>query len=171
VRTAPAAPRRKQLGPAALTRRLATLRRRGLQVVFTNGCFDLLHAGHVRYLERARRLGDLLVVGINRDASVRRLKGAGRPVLPLSERAAVLGALASVDFVIPFAGDSPERLIRLVRPDVLVKGADWPLARIAGRREVQARGGRVRRIALQSPTSTSRIIRRILSSHTRRRGR
>jgi len=171
VRAAAVAPRRKQLAPAVLARRLAGLRRRGLRVVFTNGCFDLLHAGHVRYLERARRLGDLLVVGVNTDASVRRLKGVGRPILPLSERAAVLGALSAVDFVVAFGDDSPERLIRLVRPDVLVKGADWPLARIAGGREVQARGGRVRRIALQSPFSTSRIIRRIQSFHPRRRAR
>ncbi|MEE9217967.1 MAG: D-glycero-beta-D-manno-heptose 1-phosphate adenylyltransferase [Acidobacteriota bacterium] len=147
----------------ALARRLARLRRRGCRIVFTNGCFDLIHAGHVRYLERARCLGDFLVVGVNTDASVRRLKGPGRPVLSLSERLTVLGGLEAVDFVLPFGEDTPEALIRALNPDVLVKGADWPLGRIVGRRQVSARGGVVRRIALQSPTTTSKIIRRILS--------
>lgn len=165
-RRTPAA--RRRFGAAALARRLAALRRRGLRVVFTNGCFDLLHAGHVRFLERARRLGDVLVVGVNTDASVRRLKGGGRPVLPLSERAAVLGGLRAVDYVVPFGGDTPRDLIRRLRPDVLVKGADWPLGRIAGSDEVRSASGRVRRIPLQSSFSTSRIIRRIQSS---RRGR
>jgi D-beta-D-heptose 7-phosphate kinase/D-beta-D-heptose 1-phosphate adenosyltransferase len=147
----------------ALARRLSSARRRGLRVVFTNGCFDLLHAGHVRYLERARRLGDLLVVGVNTDASVRRLKGPGRPILPLAERMAVLAGLAAVDYVVPFDADTPERLIRILSPDVLVKGADWPLGRIVGRRHVQAAGGSVRRVPMQSRFSTSRIIRRILA--------
>ena len=161
----PAPVARKRAGRAALARRLTALRRRGLTVVFTNGCFDLLHAGHVRYLERARRLGDVLVVGVNSDASVRRLKGSGRPILPLAERLTVLAGLAAVDYVVPFAGDTPAGLIRALGPDVLVKGADWPLARIVGERDVRAHGGVVRRIPLQSGCSTSRIIRRILSRH------
>jgi D-beta-D-heptose 7-phosphate kinase/D-beta-D-heptose 1-phosphate adenosyltransferase len=168
---AAASARKRVASAAALTRRLAAARRRGRRVVFTNGCFDLLHAGHVRYLERARRLGDLLVVAVNSDASVRRLKGPGRPVLPLGERLAVLGALEAVDFVVPFGGDTPAAVIRTLRPDVLVKGADWPLGRIVGRREVWAGGGRVRRIPMLSRLSTTRIIRRILSSGGGRRGR
>jgi len=164
MRADPAALRRKRLAPAALARRLAAVRRRGGRVVFTNGCFDLLHAGHVRFLERARRLGDLLVVGLNSDASVRRLKGWGRPVLPLAERLTVLGGLSAVDYVVPFGGDTPIELIRLLRPDVLVKGADWAPGRIVGRSEVLASGGRVRRLPMQSAFSTSRIIRRIRSA-------
>jgi D-beta-D-heptose 7-phosphate kinase/D-beta-D-heptose 1-phosphate adenosyltransferase len=145
----------------ALARRLSRSRRRGLKVVFTNGCFDLIHAGHVRYLERARRHGDLLVVGLNTDASVRRLKGPGRPIMPLRERATVVGAMAAVDYVVPFSEDTPARLIRALEPDVLVKGADWKLEKIVGRRQVLGQGGIVRRIPMQSRVSTSQIIRRI----------
>jgi rfaE bifunctional protein nucleotidyltransferase chain/domain len=140
---------------------VATRRADGARIVFTNGCFDLLHPGHVRYLAAARALGDVLVVGLNDDASVRRLKGAGRPVLHIEERAEVLAALAAVDHVIVFDGDTPRHLITALAPDVLVKGADWAEDDIVGRNEVVARGGRVERIPLVAGVSTTDIIRRI----------
>lgn len=149
---------------AALEAALAPRRAAGARVVFTNGCFDLLHPGHVRYLEAARALGDVLVVGLNDDASVTRLKGPGRPVLRAAERAEVLAGLAAVDHVVLFAEDTPRALIAAVAPDVLVKGADWAEDDIVGRDEVRARGGRVERIALVPGVSTSEIIRRMRES-------
>jgi rfaE bifunctional protein nucleotidyltransferase chain/domain len=146
---------------ATLQRTLAARRAAGTRVVFTNGCFDLLHPGHVRYLAAARALGDVLVVGLNGDASVRRLKGPGRPVLRLAERAEVLAALAAVDHVIVFDDDTPQALIAALAPDVLVKGADWSSEDIVGREVVLARGGRVERIDLVPGVSTSEIIQRI----------
>ncbi len=146
---------------ATLCDTLTVPRAGGARVVFTNGCFDLLHPGHVRYLAAARALGDLLVVGLNDDASVRRLKGPGRPVLRAEERAEVLAALAAVDHVILFGDDTPHALIAAVAPDVLVKGADWAEDDIVGRDVVLARGGRVERIALVPGVSTSEIIRRL----------
>ena len=148
---------------ATLQQTLAARRAIGARIVFTNGCFDLLHPGHVRYLAAARALGDVLVVGLNGDASVRRLKGPGRPVLRVEERAEILGALAAVDHVIVFDDDSPQALIAALAPDVLVKGADWAAADIVGRDTVLARGGRVERIDLVPGVSTSDIIRRIRS--------
>ncbi len=134
-------------------------------MVFTNGCFDLLHVGHIRYLRAARALGDLLVVGVNSDASVRRLqKEAGRPVVPDSQRMEVLGALSCVDYVVMFEEPDPLRLIETIRPDVLVKGGDWPLDRIVGRHSVEARGGSVVSIPLVPGISTSRLIERIRHS-------
>lgn len=147
--------------PAALVAALAPRRAAGARVVFTNGCFDLLHPGHVRYLAAARALGDLLVLGLNDDASVRRLKGAGRPILSELERAEVLAGLAAVDHVILFADDTPLRLITTLRPDVLVKGADWALADIVGRAEVEAAGGRVERVTVVPGVSTTELLRRI----------
>ncbi|HLY38456.1 MAG TPA: D-glycero-beta-D-manno-heptose 1-phosphate adenylyltransferase [Candidatus Binatia bacterium] len=140
---------------------LAAPRAAGARVVFTNGCFDLLHPGHVRYLAAARALGELLVVGLNDDDSVRRLKGPGRPVLQLAERAEVLAGLAAVDYVVSFAEDTPLAVVRALRPDVLVKGADWSEEDIVGRDDVLASGGRVERIPLVTGVSTSEIIRRI----------
>ena len=147
----------------ALAARLAPLRAVGKRVVFTNGCFDLLHPGHVRYLGAARALGDVLVVGLNSDASVRRLKGPGRPILDLAERAEVLAGLAAVDHLVVFDDDTPCGLIAAVAPDVLVKGADWAADDIVGRDDVLARGGRVERIDLVPGVSTSELIRRIRS--------
>ena len=144
-----------------LQRALAPRRAAGARVVFTNGCFDLLHPGHVRYLAAARALGDLLVVGLNGDASVTRIKGPGRPVLSADERAEVLAGLAAVDHVIVFDEDTPRVLIAALGPDVLVKGADWAEQDIVGRDEVVARGGRVERIAMVPGVSTSELIRRI----------
>jgi D-beta-D-heptose 7-phosphate kinase/D-beta-D-heptose 1-phosphate adenosyltransferase len=108
------------------------LRKKGKKIVFTNGCFDLIHIGHVRYLERAKRLGDVLVVAINTDSSVRRLKGEGRPIIPQRERAEVLASLASVDYVTSFGEDTPYKLIKLLQPDILVKGGDWKKKDIVG---------------------------------------
>lgn len=135
----------------------------GRRVVFTNGCFDLLHPGHVDLLARAKALGDVLLVAINSDASVRRLKTPDRPVVPLEERAYVLAGLKSVDFVTAFEEDTPLELITAVRPDVLVKGGDWPLERIVGRDVVESYGGRVLSLPLLPGFSTTRIIERIRS--------
>jgi len=136
-------------------------RRNGRRVVFTNGCFDLLHPGHIRCLEQARALGDLLVVAINTDASVRRVKGAGRPVVPEGERAEVLAALAAVDYVTLFDEDTSQRIIVRVLPDVLVKGGDWGPDQIVGRAEVEAAGGRVVSIPLEPGYSTSALLEKI----------
>jgi D-beta-D-heptose 7-phosphate kinase/D-beta-D-heptose 1-phosphate adenosyltransferase len=136
------------------------LRRSGKQIVFTNGVFDILHRGHVQYLERARSYGDLLIVGLNSDASVRRIKGPGRPVQTERDRAIILQSLRSVDYVVLFGEDTPERTIQMVRPSTLVKGADYKEAEIVGASFVKSYGGKVRRVRLTPGRSTSRIIRR-----------
>jgi rfaE bifunctional protein nucleotidyltransferase chain/domain len=133
----------------------------GKAVVFTNGCFDLLHPGHVSLLERARALGDVLVVGLNSDPSVARLKGAGRPIVPQEERAEVLCALEAVTRVVVYDEDTPREIIAALLPDVLVKGADWALEAIVGRREVEAAGGRVERVDIVPGRSTTAILERI----------
>lgn len=139
---------------------LAQVRGRGGTVVMTNGCFDILHAGHVRYLQEARQLGDCLVVAVNDDASVERLKGPGRPINPLRQRLEVMQALKSVDYVVPFAEDTPARLIHRVAPDILVKGGDYREDEIAGADFVKKNGGSVRILPLYGEYSTSRIIRK-----------
>lgn len=131
---------------------------KGRKVVFTNGCFDILHRGHVTYLNQARDLGDLLIVGINSDESVKRLKGPERPVNMLEDRAYVLSALKSVDYVIPFEEDTPLDLINMIMPDILVKGGDYTIDRIIGAQEVLAHGGRVEIIPFVPGKSTSAII-------------
>ena len=133
----------------------------GEKLVFTNGCFDLLHPGHVRYLEKAASLGSHLLVAVNSDASVRRLKGEDRPVLPENERCEILAALQSVSFVLLFDEETPLSVIRRIRPDVLVKGGDWELSQIVGREEVEAAGGRVVAIPFEEGHSTSEIIERV----------
>ena len=138
----------------------AEIRARGGKVVFTNGVFDLLHPGHVRYLQDARGLGDALIVGVNSDRSVRSNKGRDRPVNPERERAEVLLALAPVDAAVIFDEETPHAIISLVQPDILVKGADWGEHDIVGRDVVEARGGRVVRIALSPGHSTSELIRK-----------
>jgi D-glycero-beta-D-manno-heptose 1-phosphate adenylyltransferase len=156
-------PRRvsKLLSLPALRRRLASLRRRGRRVVFTNGVFDLLHPGHVRYLRAAKRLGDVLVVGINSDRSARRLgKGPGRPLVRQRDRAEVLAALEMVDHVVVFGADTPYELIRALQPDVLVKGGDWTIDRIVGADLVLARGGRVKSLPFARGYSATRLIER-----------
>jgi rfaE bifunctional protein nucleotidyltransferase chain/domain len=140
---------------------VARHRREGRTIVFTNGVFDLLHPGHVRYLEVARSLGDCLIVGLNGDASVRRNKGASRPITPERERAEVLLALAAVDAVVLFDEDTPAEIIDALQPDVLVKGADWAADRIVGRETVEARSGRVVRVTLEEGHSTTAIVERV----------
>lgn len=169
------ATRTKVLGLAALRRRLAAHRRAGERIVFTNGVFDLIHPGHVRYLRAARRLGDRLVVGINSDRSVRRLeKGPDRPLVGERDRAEVLAALEMVDYVTLFDDDTPYALIAAVQPDVLVKGGDWTVDRIVGADLVLARGGTVRSLRFAPGYSTTRLVERIRSgsspAKTRRRG-
>ena len=137
------------------------LRRQGKSIVFTNGVYDLLHPGHVRYLDTARGFGDALVVGINSDRSVRANKGPGRPVNPEQERAEVIAALASVDAAVIFDEDTPHAIISRLQPDVLVKGADWPADQIVGGDVVEARGGRVVRAQIEEGYSTSALIERV----------
>ena len=138
---------------------------RGKKVVFTNGCFDLLHVGHVKYLQKARQLGDLLVVGLNTDASVKRLKGETRPLIEESERAHILAALDCIDYVVLFDEDTPLTLIRALTPDILVKGGDYSVDEVVGREVVEAAGGRVELIQFVDGRSTSRIIEKILASY------
>ena len=149
------------LSRANAARLAQAMREEGRRVVFTNGVFDLLHPGHVRYLQQARALGDALIVGLNADASVRRNKGENRPITPESERAELLGALACVDAVTIFDEDTPAEVIQAVQPDVLVKGADWAADRIVGRDTVEGRGGQVVRIAVEQGHSTTAILDRI----------
>jgi rfaE bifunctional protein nucleotidyltransferase chain/domain len=138
------------------------LRREGKKLVFTNGCFDILHAGHVRYLNQARAMGDALVVALNSDKSVRTLKGESRPIVPEGERAEIVAALAAVDYVFLFDDLTPKRIIDAIVPDILVKGADWGIADIVGRDTVENAGGVVRSIALVAGASTTNIIEKIL---------
>jgi rfaE bifunctional protein nucleotidyltransferase chain/domain len=140
---------------------VARLRAGSKTVVFTNGVFDLLHPGHLRYLEVARSLGDALIVGLNSDASVRRNKGPARPITTEAERAELLLALSAVDAVVMFDEDTPAEIIAALQPDVLVKGADWAADRIVGRETVEARNGRVVRIPLEEGHSTTSILERI----------
>ena len=154
------------MNPEILTLDEAILRfgrekRNGRRVVFTNGCFDLLHPGHIGSLEQARALGDALIVGLNSDASVRQLKGAGRPVLPERERAEILAALECVDAVVIFDELTPREVIARLLPDVLVKGGDWPGDQIVGREEVEAAGGRVVSIPVVPGYSTTEILEKI----------
>jgi len=154
------------LNPAVLTLEEAILRfgrekRNRRRVVFTNGCFDLLHPGHIRSLELARALGDMLIVGLNSDASVRQLKGKGRPVITERERAEILAALECVDAVVIFDDRTPREMITGLLPDVLVKGGDWPGDQIVGREEVEAAGGRVVSVPVVPGYSTSAILERI----------
>ena len=141
-----------------------SVRGTGQRVVFTNGVFDLLHPGHVRYLQHARRLGDVLIVGLNADSSVRRNRGPGRPITPELERAELLAALDCVDAVVIFEQDTPADIVKLVQPDILVKGADWPADQIVGRDTVEARGGKVVLVPTEEGHSTTAIVDRIRES-------
>ena len=156
--------RHKLVSKAEAARAVRRAQREGLRVVFTNGCFDLLHVGHVRSLEQARRLGDRLVVGVNSDASVRRIKGPSRPLVPARQRAEVLAALACVDLVVVFPEETPLRLIRALAPDVLAKGGDWALHSIVGREDVLARGGKVARLREIPGVRTTSLVDRILET-------
>ena len=152
------------LSREALAAVCARVKKAGKRVVFTNGCFDILHRGHVDYLTKAKALGDLLVVGVNGDDSVRRLKGPNRPVVNQDDRAAVLAALAAVDYVSLFDEDTPFELIRAIAPDVLVKGADWSVEAIVGKDVVEAAGGTVQTLEFLPNRSTSSIIQKIIQA-------
>lgn len=148
--------------PSGLIRARAEWRREGKVVVFTNGCYDLLHSGHIRLLERARSLGDVLILALNTDASVARMKGPSRPLIPEAERARMVAALEAVDAVTFFDEETPRELIAKVLPDVLVKGADWAHF-VAGREEVEAAGGRVILLPLEPGFSTTNIEKELLA--------
>jgi rfaE bifunctional protein nucleotidyltransferase chain/domain len=149
---------RKILTLNAAVERVRELKREGKRVVFTNGCFDLLHPGHTRYLAQARKQGDVLLVAVNSDRSVRALKGPGRPVFPESERAEILAALACVDYVTIFDEPTPREVIARMLPQVLVKGGNWPADQIVGREEVEAAGGKVVLIPVIAGYSTSSLV-------------
>ena len=134
------------------------LHRQKKKVVFTNGVFDIIHMGHVHYLSKAKAMGEVLIIGLNTDTSVRKIKGPGRPINKQADRAGVLSALEFVDYVVYFSEETPEKLIRLIRPDVLVKGADYKLSEIVGADFVHSYGGKVRRIKLLPGRSTSSVI-------------
>ena len=155
---APRTRKSKILSPQALARVLAHARKNGQRVVYTNGCYDILHTGHVTLLENARRLGDVLVVALNADASVRRLKGPSRPINGLKDRLQVMAAVESVDYVTWFTEDTPLKSILKLHPDVLVKGGDWKIPQIIGAREVLDWGGKVYSLKLVPGRSTTRII-------------
>jgi D-beta-D-heptose 7-phosphate kinase/D-beta-D-heptose 1-phosphate adenosyltransferase len=147
--------------PADAARLAERLRAEGKKIVFTNGVFDLLHPGHLRYLRKARALGDVLIVGVNSDRSVRANKGAGRPITPESERVEILASLDCVDAVVTFDEDTPRAIVTAIQPDVLVKGADWATDAIVGRDIVEARGGNVVRVPVEPNHSTTAIIGKI----------
>ena len=144
---------------------LDILRATGTKIVFTNGCFDLIHTGHTRYLALAKSFGGILVVAVNSDASVRRIKGEKRPINPQDERAEVLSALGSVDFVVIFDEPDPYKIIAALQPDVLVKGGDWPVEKIVGREIVEARGGKVISVPYIEGASTTGIIGKIVKTY------
>ena len=147
---------------AALKNELAALSKRGKRIVFTNGCFDILHAGHVDYLSKARKMGDVLVIGLNSDASVRRLKGNGRPLNKEADRARVLSALSFVDYVTIFNEDTPDRLIRKLKPNILVKGGDWQMKDIVGASFIKSYGGKVATVPFVKGISTTSLIKKML---------
>lgn len=147
---------------AAIT---ADLRDQGKRIVLTNGCFDLLHVGHTRYMQAARQLGDCLVVALNSDDSIRRLKGPSRPILSQAERSEVMASLEAVDYVTIFEEDTPRSIVLQLRPHILVKGGDWGANEIIGREEIEADGGRVERIPYIEGSSTTSIIDKIIAAH------
>jgi len=142
----------------SIAKDLASLKSQNKKIVFTNGCFDLLHVGHVRYLQEAKKLGDVLVIGVNSDASVKRLKGPTRPVQIEADRAEILAALGAVDFTVIFTEDTPLKLIETVKPDILVKGGDWKIDQIVGSDFVIAHGGQVMSLQFVDGKSTTKLI-------------
>lgn len=146
-----------------LAREFERIRAQGKKVVFTNGCFDLLHVGHLRYLNAARREGDCLVVAVNSDASIKKLKGDSRPILPAEQRKRVLAGLECVDYVTEFDEDTPHALLRLLKPEVLIKGANYSVEGVVGREIVEGYGGEVRTVALTEGRSTTSLVEKILA--------
>jgi D-beta-D-heptose 7-phosphate kinase/D-beta-D-heptose 1-phosphate adenosyltransferase len=144
---------------------MKALEKKERKIVFTNGCFDILHVGHVRYLKEARRLGDCLIIGLNSDQSMRQIKDPARPLISEEQRAEVLAAMECVDYIVLFDEADPFKLIEEIRPDVLVKGADWPRDKIIGADLVTSYGGKVHRVDLVPSISTSEIINRIISRY------
>jgi rfaE bifunctional protein nucleotidyltransferase chain/domain len=159
---------RKVLPLERLIRVRARLRRQGKSVVFTNGCFDLIHGGHVHLFHEAKAQGDVLIVAVNSDASVRRLKGPTRPVFPLAERMEVLAAFADIDYVTWFNGNTPRKIIAALLPDVLVKGGDWGAGEIVGTAEVEEAGGRVYRVPYRRGHSSTNIIEKVRKNFPRK---
>lgn len=153
--------RKNLINRSDIPRLIRSLKRKHQKVVFTNGVFDIIHRGHVEYLAKAKSFGDVLIVGLNTDASTRRLKGKGRPINSQLDRAIVLLALRSVDYVIMFGEDTPQKLIEQVKPDVLVKGADYKIPEIVGAEFVKSHGGVVKRVKLTKGRSTSNTIKKI----------
>ncbi len=143
-------------------------KRQGKKVVFTNGCFDILHAGHIDYLEKAKGLGDALVVGVNSDASIQRLKGKKRPIVPVVDRCKVLCGLEAVDAVVIFEEDTPRQIIEKLLPDILIKGSDWPIDKIVGGKTVRAHGGEVRTVEFLEGHSTTSLVERIVERYCSR---
>ncbi len=154
-------PAQKTLPLETLAKLRQELRKKGLQVVFTNGCFDVLHAGHIRLFREAKKQGDILMVALNDDESVRRLKGPSRPIFPLAERLEILAAIEDIDYLTSFPEDTPQKIIAALLPDVLVKGGDWRPEEVVGRKEVEAAGGRVVIVPYLRGHSSSAIIRRV----------
>jgi len=148
----------------ALKRIRARLRREGKRVVFTNGCFDLIHGGHIHLFRWAKKQGDVLIVALNTDASIRRLKGPTRPIFPLAERFEVLAAIEDIDYLVSFGEDTPRKIIATLLPDILVKGGDWGPGEIVGAEEVEAAGGRVLRVPYLKGHSSTDIIEKIVRS-------
>jgi len=158
---------RKIKSLAALKKIIANQKRLGKRIVFTNGCFDLLHYGHVKYLQDAKAKGDLLVVAVNSDASVKKIKGRNRPIINQSDRLKTIAGLASVDYVVLFSASTPLKLITEIKPDVLIKGADWNRESIVGATFVEAGGGKVYTIKLEQGRSTTKLIRKIVKNFRR----
>jgi D-beta-D-heptose 7-phosphate kinase/D-beta-D-heptose 1-phosphate adenosyltransferase len=156
---------KKIKSPNQLKKILGVLKRQGKKIVFTNGCFDILHVGHIRYLSQARKLGDILVVGLNTDRSVRTIKGEKRPLVCENERAEVLSALKVVDYVVLFDEPDPLALIKALKPSILVKGADWPEDKIIGADVIKQSGGRVVRIPLVPGSSSTNLIEKIIKAY------
>ena len=155
----------KILDREALLTKLIALRNQGKKIAFTNGCFDILHVGHVRYLREARKTGDVLVLALNSDSSVRAIKGEKRPLVPEQERAEVLAALECIDFVTIFSELTPLELINFLKPDVLIKGGDWPEEKVVGRDEVKQWGGRVAIIPEVKGKSTTNVVEKIIKTY------
>jgi len=148
-----------------LAEALDALRKKNKKIIFTNGCFDILHLGHIRYLQQAKSLGDILIVGINSDSSIRKLKGENRPIVPEDERSEIIAALECVDYVIIFSESTPKRIIKMIKPDIHVKGGDWKIEQILEANLVQSYGGKVVIVDEVEGYSTSEIIRRIIERY------